>query len=245
MITVSIVSHGHARMIESLMTDLAKCPEVTRVILTLNTPEPEVNVPFNLEERTSKTRNTVPKGFAANHNAAFRQCLTPYFCVLNPDIRIEENPFPDLIACMIEKVALCAPAVLSPTGVVEDSVRHFPSAIGLFAKLLGLGDGRYRFERGTQPFTPEWVAGMFMLISSSGYDAVNGFDESYFLYYEDVDLCVRLWRLGYKIVVCPKVSVVHAAQRASHRNLRHLVWHMNSMARYFIRHWGRLPSVAG
>jgi GT2 family glycosyltransferase len=84
---------------------------------------------------------------------------------------------------------------------------------------------------------------MFMLFVAADYAALGGFDEDYFLYYEDVDLCVRLWCAGRRIVLCPQAAVLHAAQRASHRNLRHLAWHLGSMARYFIRHWGRLPAA--
>lgn len=230
-------------MVEALLHDLAGCPEVTRVVLTINVPEQEAVLPPPLAGRTVVLRNASPRGFAANHNAAFPHCETPYFCVLNPDVRFDDNPFPALLACLQGGVALCAPAVMSPTGEFEDSARHFPGFIDLFAKFLGVADGRYRYEQGGPSFHPEWVAGMFMLFASADYTALGGFDEGYFLYYEDVDLCVRLWRSGRQIALCPQASVVHAAQRASHRNLRHLAWHLSSMARYFVRHWGRLPAV--
>lgn len=243
MITVSIVSHGHGRMIDALLGDLAACPEVARVILTINVPEQEPLVPAGLSGRTLVLRNAAPKGFGANHNAAFAHCDTPYYCVLNPDVRFDANPFPALLGCLKDGVALCAPAVTSPAGEIEDSARHFPGLLGLFAKLLGIADGRYRYARSDPPFHPDWVAGMFMLFVAADYAALGGFDEDYFLYYEDVDLCVRLWRSGRKIVLCPQAAAVHAAQRASHRNLRHLAWHLGGMARYFIRHWGRLPAA--
>lgn len=230
-------------MVEALLRDLADCPEVGRVILTMNVPEPESAVPSALSGRTLLLRNTAPKGFAANHNAAFSQCETPYFCVLNPDVRLEGNPFPALLGCFTEGVALCAPAIRDPAGKLEDSARRFPGFVGLSAKLLGLGDGRYQYGKGSPPFHPEWVAGMFLLFAASDYGALGGFDENYFLYYEDVDLCVRLWRSGRKIILCPQATAVHAARRASRRNFQHMAWHLVSMARYFLRNWGRLPTL--
>lgn len=244
MIGVSIVSHGHGAMVEALLADLVGCPEVGRIILTLNVPEKEPAVPTELAGRILFIRNETPKGFGANHNAAFARSEVDFFCVLNPDVRIPVNPFPVLLSCMSDGIALSAPAVTSPAGLLEDSARRFPGVSRLFAKLLGLDDGRYSYNTQDSPFHPDWVGGMFMLVRSVDYAALGGFDEGYFLYYEDVDLCVRLWRFGRQIVLCPQVAVVHAAQRASHRNFRHLAWHLKSMLRYFLWHWGRLP-VAG
>jgi GT2 family glycosyltransferase len=61
---------------------------------------------------------------------------------------------------------------------------------------------------------------------------LHGFDENYFLYYEDVDICRRARLMGLKIVCCPEVAVVHNAQRASRKNIHHMRWHIASMFRY-------------
>jgi len=111
----------------------------------------------------------------------------------------------------------------------------------LATKALGRGDGRYMVQAGEPDFHPEWVAGMFMLFHSEDFARLKGFDERFFLYYEDVDICVRAWRDGLKVAACPRVSVVHDARRDSRRSLPHLRWHLASMARYFWKHWGRLP----
>ena len=109
-------------------------------------------------------------------------------------------------------------------------------------KLLAKGDGgRYALQPGDPDFMPEWVAGMFMLFRAERYAALSGFDEGFRLYYEDVDLCVRAWRAGFGVLTTPSVQVIHRAQRASRRKLQYLAWHLASMARYFIKHWGRLP----
>lgn len=242
-LTISIVSHGHGSMVESLLQDLVTCSEAVRIVLTLNMPEPDICLPDGIVERVVMVRNQSPKGFGANHNAAFQHCATPFFCVLNPDVRLQGNPFPVLLAALADDVALSAPVVVSPAGEVEDSARHFPRFRNLFAKLMGWSDGRYRQEAPDKAFKPDWLAGMFMVFAADTFAALRGFDEGYFLYYEDVDICTRLWRSGRSLVVCPQVSVVHAAQRASRRNLRYMRWHLASMARYFLRHWGRLPNT--
>ena len=241
MITVSIVSHGHGEMVSRLIKQLEDCPEVTQVILTRNIYEPLV------QEQTGKLEiivNNVPAGFAANHNAAFKRCREPYFCVVNPDITISEGLFRTLIACKeMNKAALAAPMVLSPGGILEDSVRRFPTFLSLVSKAFRGPDGRYLFTKSDAPFFPESVAGMFMLFDSFAYKYIKGFDEHYYMYYEDIDICVRLWKADLKIVVCPQASVTHAARRDSHRKGRFLLWHLSSMAKYFYRYGFRQPKI--
>ncbi len=242
-ITVSIVSHLQGDLTVGLLADLAKCPQVEKVIYIQNLPEKPIKLPEGLTgERFELIVNEAPRGFGANHNHAFAQSKTPFFCVLNPDLRLPLNPFPVLLKEMSNtQIGLCAPMVVNQVGAVEDSAREFPTPIGLIQKLIGWGDGCYVYPPKSSTFSPDWVGGMFMLIRSSSFRAVEGFDERFFLYYEDVDLCARLKSSGFGIVLALGVRVVHAARRSSHRNLRYLGWHLQSMLRYFWKHWGRLP----
>lgn len=242
-VTVSIVSHGQGEMISALLSDMARCPSVFEVLVTQNIPEPEIACPESLRSRLRLIRNDHPKGFAANHNQAFRQCMTSLFAVLNPDIRLGQDPFPLLTDIFMEsRCALAAPVVCNQEGAIEDSTRYFPTPVRLFAKLLKSDDGRYPLK-GKAPAFVEWTAGMFMLFRADAFRDVGGFDEDFFLYYEDVDICVRLWKAGRSVVLHPGVSVVHVAQRTSRRHLRYMLWHFSSMARYFAKHMGRLPCV--
>lgn len=241
MITVSVASHGHGAMVQELVMRLSALPEVSRIIVTRNIPELAT---IRSASKVEVIDNLVPKGFGANHNAAFRLCQEEFFCVLNPDICLPENPFPALLdALVMRRAAVVAPAVLSPGGNVEDSARHFPTPLGLVNKFLGLGDGRYPFSVGDEVFAADWVGGMFMLFRAEDYQLVGGFDEKFFLYYEDVDICARLWKADRGVLVCPRVPVIHDARRASRRNLRHMLWHLGSIMRYFFKHLGRLPVV--
>jgi len=244
LITVSVVSHGQSELVAKLLEDLARCPSVSEIILTQNIPEREIVCPASLLSSVRVIRNDQPLGFAANHNQAFKLCGNPMFAVINPDIRFKGDPFPLLMDTIAESDAgITAPAVRDTHGALEDSVRRFPTFLGLVSKALGLSSGIIRFDDGYEECCPDWVAGMFMLFRRDAYADLAGFDEGFFLYYEDVDICVRAWRAGMKIVVCPSVSVVHDARRDSHRSMRHMRWHLTSMARYFAKHWGRLPRV--
>lgn len=240
-VAVSIVSHGHGAMVWSLIDQLLALPEMSSIIVTLNIPE---HVPESLDPKVVLIRNKASKGFGANHNAAFLHCDAAYFCVLNPDIELIENPFPKLLCDLKQaQVGLCAPLIIDAGGEVEDSARRFMTPWRILLRKLGLASGAYKLEVGAVPIYPEWVAGMFMLFKSTGYRQVGGFDDAYFMYCEDADICTRLWLNGVQVLVDPAVSVIHKAQRASRRSWRHLRWHLASMARYFVRYWGRLPQT--
>lgn len=227
-------------MIAPLVADLLSCPEVGQVIVTHNIP---VSLTLPIDARFLEIDNHRPAGFAANHNAAFKHCTQPYFCSLNPDISLKTDPFPPLLAAMQDTgAAIAAPLVLDPSGQIDDSVRSFPTIRTLLSKAMGKPCDACKVDR-LQPYLyPEWIAGMFMLFRSDDFLRLQGFDERFFLYYEDVDICARAWKAGMKVVVCPSVSIVHDAQRTSHHNFRYMRWHLASMARYFCKHWGRLPA---
>jgi N-acetylglucosaminyl-diphospho-decaprenol L-rhamnosyltransferase len=234
LISISVVSHGQFGMVKNLLTDLGRYCQGTKfeLLLTLNLPE-QVDLsgyqfPIHL------ISNSAPKGFGENHNAAFSEARGDYFCVINPDVRLKDNVFPDLVACHISQNAgVSAPIIMSPEGMQEDSARRFPSPLIILSKAIGLSN---HVVTDPSEFVnhPDWVAGMFMFFNSNEYQKIGGFDERYFLYYEDVDLCARLRLNGRNAVVCPTTSVIHDAQRTSHRNLKYLRWHITSMLRFFI-----------
>lgn len=226
-------------MVVHLIKSLLMCTEVAQIIVTRNIPE-SLTMPDS--DRIIVLENPLPKGFGENHNVAFEHCTQPFFCPLNPDISLRGNPFKILFSELINsKSSIAVPLVLAPDGAVEDSVRRFPTVTSLLLKACGGQGGRYRLKLNDPLFSPDWAAGMFMLFRSTDYASLGGFDPKFFLYYEDVDICVRARRVGMRLVVCPSVAVIHDARRDSHRSLRHLRWHLASMARYFVKYWGRLP----
>lgn len=234
MITISIVSHGQGGLVGMALNDLAKFTgEISfEVILTKNIPE---ELPFSLADFSYPIRvveNSLLKGFGANHNAAFRFAQGDFFCVLNPDIRLTMNPFPTLLDLIHHSdVGVVAPRVVNNFGQREDSERRFPTPWELMKKIAG---GKSAVWSDAHPVSsPDWIAGMFMLFPRSVFEELHGFDERYFLYYEDVDLCARLALAGYKRLVCSDVTVVHDARRSSHGNLRYAAMHLKSIFRFF------------
>ncbi len=208
-------------------------PEAGKIFITQNIPEAEK---YPAHPKVEIRVNKQPKGYGGNHNAALRNSKEPFICVLNPDILFTENLFPKLLACFDDpSVALVAPRIISPEGRLEDSAREFPALRNLAAKACGWDDGTYKSDRSHLSRSPDWIAGMFMMFRADVFREIGGFDEKFFLYYEDVDICWRLRQKGYEIKFVPTVEVIHDARRESRKNWRYARWHLASMARYLIK----------
>lgn len=228
LLVVSLVSHGHGPMVQRLLEDMARLSSATvaRVVLTLNLPEgdpiaPQGGWPFALDI----LRNAVPQGFGRNHNQALQRASEPFVCVLNPDIALPYgDPFAELVQVAGQNGVGCAyPLQRDAQGRLQDSERMLPTPLALW---------RRRVLR--QPMAPgapvEWVNGACMVMPHALWRELGGFDERYFMYCEDVDLCLRI-RLAGKALVRAPVQVRHEAQRSSHRQWRALAWHVASLLR--------------
>ena len=240
-LVLSVVSHGQRSLVLALLNDLrSNVGTAFRVILTENISEqpefPVADYPFPIEV----IRNARIKGFGANHNTALERAGSDLFCILNPDIRMPSDPFPALSSAVANsRIGVVAPTVRAPDFSVEDHARSFPSIFTLLGKALGHRP-RVAASHGLSEYRVDWVAGMFMLFRSETLRSVNGFNEKFFLYYEDVDLCARLGDRGLDVVVLTTASVIHDARRESRRNMRYAWWHLRSAAKFL---WSR-PRVA-
>lgn len=234
-ISISVVSHAQIQLIGCLLHDINQhCrASLIELILTLNLDE---TLPFAADSFVfpiKVIRNPIPIGFAANHNQAFTYAAGRFFCVMNPDVRLNDNPFKALLTCLQDSsVGVAAPLVLNESGTVEDSARRFPTPLKIFCKAFGRCNGSDYLVT-DNPIFPDWVGGMFMLFPRDVFKKLGGFDQRYFLYYEDVDLCARLRLKGYEVVLCPDAKVVHLARRSSHHSFQYLKWHLMSMMRFF------------
>jgi N-acetylglucosaminyl-diphospho-decaprenol L-rhamnosyltransferase len=236
-LTISIVSHGQMALVLPLLRDLERVHGQTplEVILTLNIPETMGCTADDFGFPLRVLRNPQPMGFSANHNQAIAVARCATVCILNPDIRIMKNPFPDLLTLLeTPLMGLVAPAIYSSGGQLEDSARRFPTPWGIAAKaIMQKWYPKHIYARQDDVFYPDWVAGMFMVLSTALYRSMGGFDEKFFLYYEDVDLCARIRLQGLQIALLPHHGVTHDARRSSHVQSQYLQWHLSSMRRFF------------
>ena len=240
-IHISVVSHGHGQHIDSLLSDLAALPSADSLQLTLT-----LNIPEQLSFELAKLpfphvlqENATPFSFSKNHNLAFDLAPEPesarFFLVLNPDTRIEGSVLSDLANVLnsfeSQNVGVVGPKVVDEHGKVQENGRVFPDWAYLLKKLFG-HEPANPIHSVNNIASVDWLAGMCVLLRRDTFRQLGGFDEAYRLYYEDVDLCLRLRQFGKTAILATDYQIVHIGQWKSRRNITHLFWHCRSALRF-------------
>ena len=236
---LSIVSHGQGDIVRELLDDLSGLDlsafASTEVFVTLNIPEDEAflrssRLPLNI------IRNVRPIGFGANHNQAFSYSPCDFFTILNPDIRLKKDfLFSELCDLMGSNAGVVGPLVLDPLNRIEDSARRYPTLVRIAIRVIfkhRVPD--YSFQENAT-VSVDWMAGMVLVFDSIAYKLINGFDDRFFMYLEDVDICRRLNRLGCPVIQCTSQSVIHDARRSSLKSISHMKWHLRSLLRFLFK----------
>ena len=224
-ITVSIVSHGQLALIRPLLEQLDRWSNaaIDKVVLTINIPEADAVADLvGLRFPVERIENTRPKGFGANNNQAFGRCTTPWFLVLNPDIRLDSDVLAPLMSQALPNSGLLTPRIMEPGKSAPEQHRAIITPLEILTRK------RPTYVR---PTTPAWIPGLFMLFRTEAYARIHGFDERFFMYGEDFDICARLALAGWKLQVAEDLQARHEAQRASHSSRRHLWWHVSSLVK--------------
>lgn len=171
--------------------------------------------------------------------------------ISNPDVLLSADSIDVLqkAASSDDSIGAIGPAVLNPDGSVYPSARTVPSlrtGVGhaLFANLWQRNPWTLAYRRETDPSDETrdagWLSGSCLLVRRSAFDSIGGFDEGYFMYFEDVDLGFRLGRDGYRNVYEPTARVTHVgAHSTGGESGRMVVAHHDSARRFLNKKYSR------
>jgi GT2 family glycosyltransferase len=199
-LTVVVVTHHSAHCLPGLDQLIQQCPYV---IVSDNASND--GTPSLVRERWPHVQvleHSVNLGFGTANNRALAQVTTPYALLLNPDCEITPEALSELIeqAHALPEAAMLAPQILKANGQRDVNYRwpntHWKAKAGAAEGLLCVG----------------FVCGAVMLLRMDQFQTVGFFDEDFFLYYEDDDLCLRLFKAQKSIVVVPTVQALHRSR---------------------------------
>jgi len=201
-------------------------------------------------DRAEVRRVELPRnlGYGAAANVAAAGADEPWLLVANPDVTFSAGSLDTLLdaAQRWPAAGSLGPAILTPDGQLYPSARALPSlGRGIGHALLGWWwpanpwTAAYRRERGTPQEGPVgWLSGSCLLLRRSAFEAVGGFDPSFFMYFEDLDLCDRLGAAGFANVYVPSAVITHAGGHSTSRHAaRMTVEHHRSAYRYLSRRY--------
>lgn len=215
-----------------------------------NSPTDELCEVSTLDYRIQYIFNNKNLGFGKAHNIAMRKSIkenVKYHIVLNPDIYFNDNVIEELYYYMEANpdVGLVMPKVLYPSGELQYLCKLLPTPFDLlfrrFMPFKKLNDKRnniyeLRFTGYNKIMNVPYLSGCFMFLRTKALEDVGLFDEKFFMYLEDTDLCRRLHK-KYKTIFYPHTTIFHEFTKGSYKSKKLLMIHIMSAIAYFNK-WG-------
>ena len=212
------------------------------------------------------------KGFGNACNIGAKEAQGGILCFLNPDTEIISNDFEKILNCfnarhscesrnlhnrnttdsrnrrflvkpeMTEEIGIIGPKLVDENDNVQEWIAGREITLSdIILNNLGLKRSRkiWESEKGVEC---AWVSGASMFIRKELFDSLNGFDENFFMYFEDVDLCQRARKLGYKILYYPEFIVRHFGGKSFENKKEQKKYYYSSQDYYFKKHFGKIKA---
>ena len=237
---VVIVSHGHDELIME-NGDLVLLSKIASIVIKDNIESKPLQ-DFCWRNGFKYISTPSYLGFGANNNVAVFESgvkTGDLLILANPDVTFGAN----VVAQLLEEVGVSQAAVYGINlfrdkefTVFDYSVRRFPTLLSLALSFF-LNIKRDEIDKSilNAPTEVDWVAGSFLAMKADVFFELDGFDERYFMYCEDIDFCSRAKSLGIPTIFLPDIKATHLAQHKN-RSLfsRHFWWHVSSAFKFLV-----------
>ena len=204
------------------------------------------------DDRIKYIFNNSNKGFGAGHNIVLQKLIeenekSEFHLMINADVFFKENTIEKIIAYMRKNsdIGQIGPRIYESNGEINRSCRLLPTPLNLIFRrffpvksIVEKMDYSYEMKWYDYKSTIEVpiLSGCFIFIRTDILKDIGVFDERYFMYMEDYDLCRRIGK-KYKVVFYPKVNIVHKHGKASYKSRKMMIVHIKSAIKYFNK-WG-------
>lgn len=233
---ISVVSHNHKNILKELgcVKELSKS---FTVIIKNNTSESFEDIDF---KDCYIIEGQKGRGFAENNNIIFKHAVhafdasgEDFFIIYNPDVIISTKNILNLLNEMTSSGSMFSTINLftnKDMTIHDNSIRRFPVFFDFVSSFLGMGNRTLINKNEIKGIkSVDWCSGAFMAFKVNHYDKLSGFNQNYFMYCEDIDICLRSSIMGNYVKYHPTIKAIHLAQ---HRNKvffsRHFLWHVKS-----------------
>lgn len=198
--------------------------------------------------------NTEALGFGGNNNKGVFASTGKYIAIINPDIVMHSGSLDNLFdfAESHPDVGIIVPKLLNPDGSLQYSARGFISLSILLARIRTKGKDNATSKEVDKYLcrnldynktqAVDWAIGAAFFLSRDMFAELGGFDQDYFLYMEDEDICLRSWKMNRPVIYYPKAIMTHNHLRGSSKLGKKTFLHLNSMRTFFQKHGFHVPS---
>ena len=204
------------------------------------------------DDRIKYIFNNSNKGFGAGHNIVLQKLIeenekSEFHLMINADVFFEENTIEKIIAYMRKNsdIGQIGPKIYESNGEINRSCRLLPTPLNLiFRRFFPV---KSIVEKMDYSYEMKWydyksiievpiLSGCFIFVRTDILKDIGVFDERYFMYMEDYDLCRRIGK-KYKVVIYPEVKIIHEHEKASYKSRKMMIIHIKSAIKYFNK-WG-------
>jgi N-acetylglucosaminyl-diphospho-decaprenol L-rhamnosyltransferase len=232
-----IVTHNSAEDLRSLVASQVTLDSFARIVVVDNASSDET-VEVASGAGFEVISLGINRGLAVAVNLGVSRTSGPSFTLLNPDVRMSAADDMERLERELgdAEVGAVAPALILPDGQTQDSARWVPTPLDLVLRRFS---GReLGAVRETRPVDVDWAVAACLVVRRSAWDRIGGFDEGYFLYFEDVDFGVRLRAAGYRVRYDPTIRIQHDHRAASRAGVHSPATrnHIRSAIRFYRRH---------
>jgi GT2 family glycosyltransferase len=247
-LSIIVVAYNGAALLRSTLESvLTQTRDITYEIVVVDNASPERDIE-QLATNFPDVRFIFGQqnhGYAAANNIGLAASSGRYVALLNPDTVLQDTVFATLVRWLDAHpdVGAVGPHLRQPDGAPQPySYGATPTPWYLLRRVWAhLRDGYLHTWQGDTPQDVDWVAGTCLVARRVALEQIGGLDERFFLYFEDVDLGMRLRRAGWRIVFLPTASITHIGGGSVGAYTQQ--WYDRSLTQLYVKHYGGLAAA--
>jgi GT2 family glycosyltransferase len=249
-IAVAIVSYNTCELLRKCLDAVQQ--EAPSELIVIDNASSDGSVEMIKTEFPSVTVriNGMNLGYGAAANQAIVSSTAKYVCLLNSDAQLQSGAL-EALNTYLEgnpRVAIVGPRIVNPDGTLQPSCFPFPTPLDIFLDVSHLSrliryvpilqESYPRTWSHTRPRKVPWVLGAALGIRREAFDIVGGFDESFYMFYEEADLCYRLQRTGWQVHFAPVTAIIHVGGASTQQRRADMtVQFFASLMQFYRRHF--------
>ncbi len=242
-LSIIIVSYNSAKFIGKCIDSIEhNLPKNSEIIVVDSGSEDETTEILEKYKNIKLIKSQTNIGYGKGNNLGFRLSKGEYILILNPDTTVAKESVQKLLDYIDShsEAGLVAPKLIQDNGKVQPTVRKLPTIKGALAEYYFKIKNAYEayIPDPDSPLEVESVVGAALMIKRDVFEKIGGFDERYFMYFEDLELCRKLHNLGYKIIYLPDAVVYHKVGGTQTYPERNQTWIQKSAEIYHGRLYG-------
>ncbi|MGA8263305.1 MAG: glycosyltransferase [Ignavibacteriaceae bacterium] len=233
-LSIIIVNYNVKEFLQNLLHSIDKAAQnITHEIIIVDNASDDGSIEF-LQQKFPKVKLIINKenlGFGKANNIGMKVASGRYFLLLNPDTLLSENLLQEMTTFLDKTIeaGMAGCKILNPDGTLQLACRRsFPGPWTSFCKVTGLSNlfpkskifAHYNltYLDENQTYEVDAISGSFMMMRKEVYEKTGGFDEDFFMYGEDLDLCYRIQKEGYKVFYVHSAQIIHYKGESTKRS---------------------------